>query len=67
MDMMDKKKKMKALDLMIVLKKDDKAMEDGMDNKEEMDHSDCKCPCCGKQCAYCSEEDSEEYEDSEEE
>jgi hypothetical protein len=65
MDMMDKKKKMKALDLMIVLKNEGEGKKDG----EKMDHSDCKCPCCGKECAYCNESENEsseeEYKDEE--
>lgn len=70
---MDKKKAMKAMDLMIVLggkpKQDGMKQEDKGESMDKMDHSSCNCPCCGKACAYCNEQESDtedSYEDSEE-
>lgn len=67
---MDKKNGVKAMDLMIVLggKPKHEGMKEDMKG-ESMDHSDCKCPCCGKSCAYCNEQesDTEDYSENEEE
>jgi hypothetical protein len=66
--MPDKKEKMKALDLMIVLggKKDKPEGEEEMQDK----HKGCKCPCCGAPCQDCMEgkheSEDEESDDREE-
>jgi hypothetical protein len=68
--MPDKKEKMKALDLMIVVGKPKKGMPEG-EEEMDMNHKGCKCPCCGAPCEECAkgmhESEDKESEDEGEE